>query len=270
MASSSFFHPNFILQMQNEEDALNHHHQSSNLTPIFLASDPQGISMGMAAMARKRSVCFSGNLETCEAEEEVSDDCSQAGEKKRRLNMEQVMALEQNFELGNKLEPERKLQLAMALGLQPRQIAIWFQNRRARWKTKQLEKDYDLLKLQFEAIKLENDALHAQNRKLQAEILAIKGREAGELLNLNKETEGSCSNRTENSSENCSLLNQNKKIEFFSAIRQPMISQFVQGSSTPDLNCSKIENGINDEHFSNLLSGIETAFFHWPDHQNHH
>nr|DAD39070.1 TPA_asm: hypothetical protein HUJ06_013393 [Nelumbo nucifera] len=84
--------------------------------------------------------------------------------------MEQVKTLEKNFELGNKLEPERKMQLARALGLQPRQIAIWFQNRRARWKTKQLEKDYELLKRQFEAVKADNDALQAQNKKLHTEI----------------------------------------------------------------------------------------------------
>ena len=38
------------------------------------------------------------------------------------------------------------------VGLQPRQVAIWFQNRRARWKTKQLEKDYDVLKRQYEGM----------------------------------------------------------------------------------------------------------------------
>lgn len=106
-------------------------------------------------------------------EDDLSDDGSQLGEKKRRLNMEQVKTLEKNFELGNKLEPERKMQLARALGLQPRQIAIWFQNRRARWKTKQLEKDYDILKRQFEAIKAENDALQAQNQKLHAEVCLL-------------------------------------------------------------------------------------------------
>lgn len=137
-------------------------------------------------------------------EEELSDDGSQlggVGEKKRRLNMEQVKTLEKNFELGNKLEPERKMQLAKALGLQPRQIAIWFQNRRARWKTKQLEKDYDVLRRQFDALKSDNEALLSQNQKLQAEIIAMKNREPTESINLNKDTEGSCSNRSENSSE---------------------------------------------------------------------
>ena len=80
--------------------------------------------------------------------------------------MEQVKTLQKSFELGNNLEPERKMLLARALRLQPRQIAIWFQNRRTRWKTKQLEKDYDLLKRQYEAIKADNDALQFQNQKL--------------------------------------------------------------------------------------------------------
>ncbi|KAK7279071.1 hypothetical protein RJT34_24115 [Clitoria ternatea] len=56
--------------------------------------------------------------------EYLSDDGSQEGKKKMRLNMEQVKAFEKSFELGNNLEPERKLQLARALGLQPRQITI--------------------------------------------------------------------------------------------------------------------------------------------------
>lgn len=82
----------------------------------------------------------------------------------------QLKTLEKSFELGNKLEPERKLELSRALGLQPRQIAIWFQNRRARWKTKQLEKDYDLLKAQFDALKAENDSLQSHNEDLHAQV----------------------------------------------------------------------------------------------------
>lgn len=121
----------------------------------------------------KRSMSFSG-AEKCEevhGDDDLSDDGSHTGEKKKRLNLEQVKALEKSFELGNKLEPERKMQLAKTLGLQPRQIAIWFQNRRARWKTKQLEKDYEVLKKQFDALKADNDALQTQNKKLHTEVM---------------------------------------------------------------------------------------------------
>ncbi|CAL5366610.1 unnamed protein product [Camellia sinensis] len=69
----------------------------------------------------------------------------------------------QTARLANKAPSKEKRQLARALGLQPRQIAIWFQNRRARWKTKQLQKDYNVLKRQFDAIKADNDTLQSQN-----------------------------------------------------------------------------------------------------------
>ncbi|VFQ64466.1 unnamed protein product [Cuscuta campestris] len=198
----AFFPTNFMLQTSHDHDD---HQPSTSLNPLLPSCNPQDFH-GVASFLGKRSVSYSGveaGGQNCEGEEELSDDGSQAGEKKRRLNMEQVKTLEKNFELGNKLEPERKMQLARALGLQPRQIAIWFQNRRARWKTKQLEKDFELLKRQFDAVKAENDALQAQNHKLHSEIMALKNRDQQptESINLNKETEGSCSNRSENSSE---------------------------------------------------------------------
>ncbi|KAJ6703381.1 HOMEOBOX-LEUCINE ZIPPER PROTEIN ATHB-7-LIKE ISOFORM X1 [Salix viminalis] len=46
------------------------------------------------------------------------------------------------FESKSRPEPEMKQQLADEIGLEPRQVAIWFQNRRARLKTKQVEKDF--------------------------------------------------------------------------------------------------------------------------------
>jgi len=44
------------------------------------------------------------------------------------------------------------------LELQPRQITIWFQNKRDRKKTKQYEK-YEVLKKQFEAAKADIECL---------------------------------------------------------------------------------------------------------------
>ncbi|CAL9114292.1 unnamed protein product [Musa textilis] len=197
--ASSFFPSGFMFQLQAlcEDD-----HRLASPVRSLIPTNLHHLR-GVAPETGKRSASFSG-AETCEeanGDDESSDDASLAGEKKRRLNVEQVRTLEKSFELGNKLEPERKMQLAVALGLRPRQVAIWFQNRRARWKTKQLEKDYDVLRRQFDAIKAKNEALQAHNKKLQTEVLALRGREASDLINLNRETEGSCSNRSENSSE---------------------------------------------------------------------
>ncbi|KAL1820137.1 hypothetical protein ACET3Z_015006 [Daucus carota] len=66
---------------------------------------------------------------------------------------------------------------------------------RARWKTKQLEKDYDLLKSQFYALKAENISLQSRNKGLHAQILALKNREPTDSIHLNKEIEESSSNR---------------------------------------------------------------------------
>lgn len=203
-----------MFQSTPREDENNQ--SSTSLIPMLHQScnDPQEFLVANSHIARQRppvmpliTTGFNAfDQETSNAnhiEDELSDDGSQlvGGEKKRRLNIDQVKALEKSFEVGNKLEPERKMQLARALGLQPRQIAIWFQNRRARWKTKQLEKDYEVLKRQLDAVKAENEALHVENQKLHAEMMALKTREPTESINLNKETEGSCSNRSENSSE---------------------------------------------------------------------
>lgn len=97
----------------------------------------------------------------------------ESGQKKRRLSVDQVKALEKNFEVENKLEPERKVKLAQELGLQPRQVAVWFQNRRARWKTKQLERDYNVLKANFDSLKHNYDSLKHDNEALIKEVLTL-------------------------------------------------------------------------------------------------
>ncbi|XP_072999869.1 uncharacterized protein [Typha latifolia] len=112
-------------------------------------------------------------LEWEENAEDVLDECLHQPEKKRRLTGDQLQFLERSFEIDNKLDPERKIQLARDLGLQPRQIAIWFQNRRARWKTKQLEKEYDTLKCSYNALKADYDNLLTEKEHLKAEVLTF-------------------------------------------------------------------------------------------------
>ncbi|GMI86595.1 homeobox protein 16 [Hibiscus trionum] len=106
-------------------------------------------------------------------------------EKKRRLSVDQVKALEKNFEVENKLEPERKVKLAQDLGLQPRQVAVWFQNRRARWKTKQLERDYGLLKTSYDTLKANYEALRHDNEALLKEIRELQAKQSGESTESN-------------------------------------------------------------------------------------
>lgn len=109
-------------------------------------------------------------------EEGCVEESGHVSEKKRRLSVDQVKALEKNFEVENKLEPERKVKLAQELGLQPRQVAVWFQNRRARWKTKQLERDYGHLKASYDSLKLNYDALKHDNEALLKEIRELKSK----------------------------------------------------------------------------------------------
>nr|WGS99083.1 HD-Zip18 protein [Salvia miltiorrhiza] len=233
--------------------------------------------VGVASLLAKRpqTMAFSSGIEEemhnnnngggSVGDDDFSDDGSQIGEKKRRLNMEQVKTLEKNFELGNKLEPERKMQLARALGLQPRQIAIWFQNRRARWKTKQLEKDYEILKRQFEAVKAENDALHSHNHKLHAQIVALKNREPTESINLNKETEGSCSNRSENSSENVKLdISRTQAIDSPISGRQLFPPSLRPAAAQQLFHNSKMEHAVKEESLCNMFVGMDDQTGFWP------
>ncbi|KAJ7522955.1 hypothetical protein O6H91_18G032500 [Diphasiastrum complanatum] len=127
----------------------------------------------VAGNSHKRQIYSVFETSEDTGDDDAADDYSHNVGKKRRLTADQVKALEKNFELENKLEPERKLHLARELGLQPRQVAVWFQNRRARWKTKQLEKDYDILKADYDTLTRDYDMAVQEKEKLQAQILCL-------------------------------------------------------------------------------------------------
>jgi Homeodomain/Homeobox associated leucine zipper len=118
---------------------------------------------------------LTGELET-ELDEDICTNEAvglTAADKKRRLGVDQVRALERHFELENKLDPDRKTRLAQDLGLQPRQVAIWFQNRRARSKTKQLERDFNKLKNRHDEILIECESLRRDRDDLSAQVLVL-------------------------------------------------------------------------------------------------
>ncbi|GMJ08686.1 homeobox protein 16 [Hibiscus trionum] len=151
------------------------------------SSDYLGVLMAICPTSDEHSPRNSNNvysrefqyvLDGLEYEEGYFEELTvgHGGRKKRRLSVDQVKALEKNFKLENKLEPDRKTKLAQELGLQPRQVAVWFQNRRARWKTKQLERDYDVLKTSYESLKLNYNTIRHENEALLKQINELKAK----------------------------------------------------------------------------------------------
>ncbi|KAE8794919.1 Homeobox-leucine zipper protein HOX7 [Hordeum vulgare] len=127
---------------------------------------------GRASMARSSSPpsMHMEVLVTQGVDEEASEDEENGGgrvRKKLRLSKEQSAFLEDSFKEHNTLTLEQKSRLANRLSLRPRQVEVWFQNRRARTKLKQTEADCEHLKRHCEA-------LARENRKLQREVAELR------------------------------------------------------------------------------------------------
>ncbi|KAE8653911.1 Homeobox-leucine zipper protein HOX4 [Hibiscus syriacus] len=151
---------------------MNHSSSSGSMDAFISISPPEEKDSKNEEVYSREFQAMLDGLE----EEDKLEEAGQATEKKKRLSMVQVKALEKIFEVESKVEPDRKVKLAEELGLQPRQVAIWFQNRRARWKTKQLEKDYVVLKANYDALKLDYNNLQQENDALTAELRDLKAK----------------------------------------------------------------------------------------------
>ncbi|KAE9584922.1 hypothetical protein Lal_00024407 [Lupinus albus] len=96
------------------------------------------------------------------------DNVGGSSRKKLRLSKEQSAFLEDSFKEHSTLNPKQKLALAKQLNLRPRQVEVWFQNRRARTKLKQTEMDCEYLKRCCETLTEENRRLHKELQELRA------------------------------------------------------------------------------------------------------
>ncbi|KAK8705420.1 hypothetical protein V6N13_049023 [Hibiscus sabdariffa] len=88
--------------------------------------------------------------------------------KKLRLSKRQSAILEDSFKEHSTLNPKKKQALADQLSLRPRQVEVWFQNRRARTRLKQTEIDCELLKKRCETLTEENKRLHKELQQLKS------------------------------------------------------------------------------------------------------
>ncbi|KQK17346.1 homeobox-leucine zipper protein HOX18 [Brachypodium distachyon] len=87
--------------------------------------------------------------------------------KKLRLTKEQCTLLEDSFHAHVILSQVQKQELARRLNLSPRQVEVWFQNRRARTKLKQTEVECEFLKRCCESLTDENQRLKHELLDLQ-------------------------------------------------------------------------------------------------------
>ncbi|MCD7455812.1 Homeobox-leucine zipper protein hat4 [Datura stramonium] len=121
----------------------------------------------------KRSEREANNCEEHEMERASSrgisdEEDGETSRKKLRLSKDQSAILEESFKEHNTLNPKQKLALSKRLGLRPRQVEVWFQNRRARTKLKQTEVDCEFLKRCCENLTEENRRLQKEVQELRA------------------------------------------------------------------------------------------------------
>ncbi|XP_014495582.1 homeobox-leucine zipper protein HAT14 [Vigna radiata var. radiata] len=101
-------------------------------------------------------------------EGDSEEDENGSTRKKLRLSKTQSAFLEDSFKEHTTLNPKQKLVLAKELNLRPRQVEVWFQNRRARTKLKQTEVDCEYLKRCCESLSEENKRLQKELQELRA------------------------------------------------------------------------------------------------------
>lgn len=161
-----------VVMRRDDAQAAHHHHHSH-----YAAADPDRASTSPDSAAAlssgsKRERDPAAELERTGSGGARSDEEDGAdgagGRKKLRLSKDQAAVLEECFKTHSTLNPKQKVALANRLGLRPRQVEVWFQNRRARTKLKQTEVDCEYLKRWCERLADENKRLEKELADLRA------------------------------------------------------------------------------------------------------
>ncbi|KAK4393509.1 Homeobox-leucine zipper protein HAT22 [Sesamum angolense] len=152
------------IDSDNNKGGLSCDHQSVDL----YRQDSAASSFSNVSVKREREI-GSEEVEIERVSSRVSDEDEDGpnGRKKLRLSKAQSALLEESFKQHSTLNPKQKQDLALELNLRPRQVEVWFQNRRARTKLKQTEVDCEILKKCCES-------LTEENRRLQKELQELK------------------------------------------------------------------------------------------------
>lgn len=101
------------------------------------------------------------------------DEDDEGASQKLRFTKAQLRHLEESFERLQRPNAHQKSALAMELGVQPRQVEVWFQNRRARGKAKRTETDCEVLRQRCQDLIVEN---HQLNYLIQTERMGYDSR----------------------------------------------------------------------------------------------
>ncbi|XP_024377013.1 homeobox-leucine zipper protein HOX17 [Physcomitrium patens] len=113
------------------------------------------------------------------------DEDDEGSSQKLRFTKAQLRVLEDTFERLQRPNAHQKSTLAMELGVQPRQVEVWFQNRRARGKAKRNESDCEVLRQRCQDLLVEN---HHLSYLIQTERMGYDSRqlsnEGGPLLQM--------------------------------------------------------------------------------------
>mmetsp|Transcript_39550 Transcript_39550/g.64137 ORF Transcript_39550/g.64137 Transcript_39550/m.64137 type:complete len:346 (+) Transcript_39550:409-1446(+) len=114
----------------------------------------------------------------CNSEEGDRESASVRRPGLNRLSQEQVQTLKDSFEKDSRLNRKRKQELSSRLGLHPRQIEVWYQNKRAKIRVKGTHQQYETLRQTYESQKAAVRQLQQSNLELQDQLLKIQNAQA--------------------------------------------------------------------------------------------